>query len=277
MNPNDTPATMDLKMEYPELTSLEGALGPGRLKLEAIFPDRAGWGVKKNNRRRLKYLGLAAPLLQRMLWNMETIEYASIGTYVSTAEMFSGGVWAQFLNYNLILLTNYRLIFINTDTKGNPKQMFLHQVRFDRIKQIKIGLLGSFQLKLMDGKVIQYQGINKRDRVKLKQGLDRVLALAPPNYGPADGADPGAYENLCTNCFRAVPRDTYTCPYCQAGFRTPGQAALRSLILPGLGDLYLVPVAKWSNPSYHADGRGFSHADFGSGNKDEPPFSLSRG
>src|SRR3972149_5118032 len=110
-------------MEFPELRALEAAVGAGRLNLETIFQNRAGLGAKKLNQRRLKTLLAAAPLLTQLLWNGETVDFAARAVYSSILENLNGGIWVQFLNQTLVLLTNYRLIFINVETKNSPKPM----------------------------------------------------------------------------------------------------------------------------------------------------------
>jgi hypothetical protein len=48
-----------------------------------------------------------------------------------------------------------------------------------------------------------------------------------------------ALEHLCPRCFAAVPGHPAECPACHAGFKSARIAAQRSLLFPGLGDLYL--------------------------------------
>jgi hypothetical protein len=46
-------------------------------------------------------------------------------------------------------------------------------------------------------------------------------------------------EKLCPSCFIPVADGLGNCPRCGVGFKEPKKAMVRSLILPGLGDIYL--------------------------------------
>jgi len=46
-------------------------------------------------------------------------------------------------------------------------------------------------------------------------------------------------ENLCPSCFMPLEKRLISCPHCRAHFKEPKKAFLRSLLLPGLGDMYL--------------------------------------
>ena len=46
-------------------------------------------------------------------------------------------------------------------------------------------------------------------------------------------------ENLCPACFVPLKKGLIQCPECQARFKEPKKALFRSLLLPGLGDMYL--------------------------------------
>ena len=46
-------------------------------------------------------------------------------------------------------------------------------------------------------------------------------------------------ENLCPSCFVPLGKGLTSCPQCRAHFKEPKKAFLRSLLLPGLGDMYL--------------------------------------
>jgi hypothetical protein len=48
-----------------------------------------------------------------------------------------------------------------------------------------------------------------------------------------------SYENMCPACYTALPKRLESCTQCSAPFKTPRKAMLRSLFLPGWGDIYL--------------------------------------
>jgi hypothetical protein len=46
-------------------------------------------------------------------------------------------------------------------------------------------------------------------------------------------------ENLCPSCFVPLKKDLVQCPHCKANFKERKKAFIKSLILPGWGDIYL--------------------------------------
>jgi hypothetical protein len=46
-------------------------------------------------------------------------------------------------------------------------------------------------------------------------------------------------EDLCPSCFMPLAKNLLKCPKCKSAFKKPAKAFLRSLLLPGLGDIYL--------------------------------------
>jgi hypothetical protein len=46
-------------------------------------------------------------------------------------------------------------------------------------------------------------------------------------------------EHICPACFEPLPAKLESCNKCMAAFKTPKKAMLRSLVLPGWGDIYL--------------------------------------
>lgn len=236
----EDPAAMDLQVEYPELNDIVTRYGPERLNLPAMFPDRKGFGVNRLNRKKIDYLVKAQDLLPNMLWQGEVIEFVTRAVRAVTLEyLFGGGYWARFINITTMVITNYRVLLINTDSSGEPKNMLYQQIQFDQIKKVKTGSFGYLQFKLGAFKSLSFREAPRRDRKHIKQVLDQKIAAPMPYQAGPAALRTGGVENLCTSCYGVVPAKQYACPHCQTGFRTPLQAAWRSLILPGLGDLYL--------------------------------------
>ena len=240
MDLNSSPRAMQIKADYPELNGLDPNF-MARLNLEAIFLEESVKGATKINRKKVPLLQLAAPVISRMLFSGEAIEFIARGVLFSPAEqMYAHGIWARFANITTVILTNYRLLFLNTDGKGRPLDMNYHQARFDRLTAVKSGsFFPNFQLSFGKRNIKTFQELSKPDRQALKDRLSPKVGQPSVALFPEIQGDTGGFENLCPVCFRPVPLKTYHCPTCQAAFRTPGQAALRGLFLPGLGDLYL--------------------------------------
>lgn len=243
MDLNTSPRALALKAEYPELNHLGLAWISERLNLEAIFPEDTGWGSKKRNQNRVKYLLESRALLEAMLLGGEVIEFVGRGVYYSVGEyFFGGGVWSRYHNLTTILLTNYRLIFLNTDSKGKPNPRLYRQAHPGRLKKIKPGFFGSLQLKFDDGKSEMWNELTRKESKRLAERLQARSGQPPRPLFAEVPASPAGLENLCTTCLKPVPAKTWTCPHCQTTFRAARSAILRSLLLPGLGELYLKQV-----------------------------------
>jgi hypothetical protein len=152
---------------------------------------------------------------------------------------FGGGIWARYVNFTTIVLTNQRMIFLNTDTKGKPKDMLYYQIRFDVMRKIKAGIFGTFQIKMANKKSRMFREVNSRDRKNLKKRLEEKQGQTQTAQFAQPAASSGGPDNFCPVCLNLVPEKTFQCENCGTTFRTPKAAALRSLILPGWGDLYL--------------------------------------
>ncbi len=239
MTQNINPQTMDITLQYPELSEIATRIGVDKLNLQSIFPQTDGFFVKRNNKKKVEYLTKAQPLLSKMLAQGEVIEYIARGTLHSSFEMFfAGGYWTRYINFTTLVLTNYRLLMINTNSKSVPKDMLYSQVRMDQIRKVQGGMLGNFMLKLNDKKNRIYREVPSPERKILKQMIDQKINQPQSAAGQQLQGAPSC-ENLCTTCYKVVPKGEYQCQACNTQFRTPRAAALRSLILPGLGDLYL--------------------------------------
>jgi len=79
-------------------------------------------------------------------------------------------------------------------------------------------------------------GVPKADRKELATFLTDVVKPGADSSFDRNGP---AIEHLCPRCFAPVPGHPETCPHCQSRFKLARTATLRSLIFPGLGDLYL--------------------------------------
>jgi len=237
MNTGMISGPADLSSEYPELIDLVAGFGGERLELGTIFKERTGFRIKALNKKKILYLKLSQPVLKTMLLPGELIRYVSMGTLVWSVEMLVSGHWASYGNFTTIILTNQRFIFLNVDTKGKPRGMLYSQLKLSALKNISSGLLGGIKLNPVSGKARQFQGVNKRDAKNLKSLIEEISAGAAGMV--STGLESPGLEHLCPYCFSPVPDQTFLCQKCGTTFRTPKQAAIRSLILPGWGDFYL--------------------------------------
>lgn len=82
----------------------------------------------------------------------------------------------------------------------------------------------------------------RRTFISIRRALAAEMKnLISANIDPSLSLDAKAFppENLCPACYRALPAKISSCPKCRAQFKNPRKAALRSLLLPGWGDIYL--------------------------------------
>jgi hypothetical protein len=192
-------------------------------EFESLFPVVTGWGVAKRNRKRMELLNRLAPVLRRMLAGDEVVTFVAQGTVNLWWEQLFMGAWAQAINRTALVLTSKRLLMIHLH--GNAPKSYVNQVSRGAIKKIGAGI-GSLSVKLGSGSIV-LSGVPGVDKKALKQHLS-----------PAPRAQ-GGRQLLCPKCYSLHMAHTTACARCHAGFKSPWVAALRSGILPGLGDFYL--------------------------------------
>jgi len=158
------------------------------------------------------------------------------GTAYYPAEMFFGNGWLTMLyNRYVIVGTTKRLVAINTNARMNKPAHYLFQFPFSAIKKVSWGLFGT-SLVLT----------RKKSKRRIFTGIKRALAAELKTYltskiDPSRSldADASSSENLCPACYAPLPGKLLSCPKCRVLFKRPRKAALRSLLLPGWGDIYL--------------------------------------
>lgn len=203
---------------------LEAKLPKGiAIDVGALFPRLEGWGVAKQNLRRTQLLVRLAPVLKAALRPNETVLYAAATIVNFWWEQLFMGVWAQVINRTALVVTTERLLFVHLH--GKEPGSYANQVPRAAVKKVSTGLFSTV-LKLATGKVT-LSGVPGPDKKALK-------ALIVPN-----GQGKGGLEHLCPCCFAVHPKHVESCMPCGTHFKSPRTAALRSLLLPGLGDYYL--------------------------------------
>lgn len=202
-----------------------------------LFPRTEGMGAGGDVKRRVKMLKAIEPRLETLLYPDERIEFITSGVLNSFVEQYFLGVWALQINQTVFLFTNYRIILLNSDTKKRAKVM-MWQAPYHRLRKYGAGqFAGSMRLKLSGGKSYAFSGVPGRDRKRLKEYMRaRLEEVREANAEFPCHAD---RDPLCPTCCSPVPPKVYACPECNEEFIKPIKPALMSLVLPGLGDLYL--------------------------------------
>ena len=99
---------------------------------------------------------------------------------------------------------------------------------------INVSSFVRLKIRFKNGKSLSFGRIPACDRKFIVEFVRSVL----PEKAIKDETLPGI-KNLCPSCYIHVANYPTSCASCDAEFKTPRKAALLSLIMPGLGDLYL--------------------------------------
>lgn len=219
--------------EYPEVT----AFAAQKYALDhLLLPDKKGRYKTRLNKLKLKLLGAVQAPLDQLLDDDEQVVHIAGGTAYYPAEMFFGNGWMTLLyNRYVIVGTTKRLVAINTNARMNKPGHYLFQFPYSTIKKVSRGLFGT-SLVLT----------RKKSKRRIFTGIKRALAAEMKKFigseiDPSSSLDADALslENLCPACYAPLPGKLLSCPKCRAAFKSPRKAALRSLLLPGWGDIYL--------------------------------------
>lgn len=220
-------------VDYPELQGLS----PEKFDFAEILSPNNGGGYKsRKNKFKIKVLKGVHGILDRMLKDGERVMKIGKGVAYYPVELLLGSGWLTIIyNYYALVGTNQRLIFINIHRRKNYPTHYLFQMIYEEIKKVKQGILFSkLILSRVKGKRRIFTSVKRYIAKELKQfitnqkGSVRVVESRK------------AYlENLCPSCFVPLEKGLLSCPMCRATFKEPKGAFLRSLLLPGLGDIYL--------------------------------------
>jgi hypothetical protein len=222
-----------LAAEFPEIT----AFAPETYDLDHLLPaNKKGKFKTRLNKLKLKLLGTVQGTFDRLLDRDEQVMRIAAGTAYYPAEVIFGNGWMTLLyNRYILVATNKRLVAVNTNYKMNRPTHYLFQFPYNEIKKISRGLFGtSLTLTRKKGKRRTFTAISRALSAELKTFIESRIDPAAELE-----ADAQSLDNLCPACFAPLAGQLSSCPKCQAVFKSPGKAALRSLLLPGWGDIYL--------------------------------------
>jgi len=217
-------------IDYPALQSLP----PNRIAFEEVFGANKKGGFKsRKNGLRVKILTAVADVLDKLLKEGEQVMRVARGTAYYPAEIFLGNGWLTMLyNHYVLIATNHRVLCINVNSRMKRRTHYLFQILYGDIKKVKAGWLGS----------LVFQRIRSKQRIfnGMKRFLSKDLRnLIMERKEHAEVPSQPVLENLCPSCFVPLQKGLRACPSCKAPFKEPGKASFRSLLFPGLGDLYL--------------------------------------
>lgn len=201
----------------------------------SIFPKTRGMGARADVKRRVLMLRSVQDRLPHLLFPDEHIELVTRGTLNNFAEQYFMGVWSIIINRTLILCTSERIILLNSDAKGRARAL-MWQIPYDRLKKYGRSM-GNITFKCTGGTFLRFVSVPRVDRKMLKDYLahkiDNARAHGPrfPSYADRDP--------LCPACATPQERGVRECAECGDRFINPYLPAAMSLVVPGVGDLYL--------------------------------------
>ena len=219
--------------EFPGLREL----APERFDHGKIFtPNKKGRYKTKQNRLKAKILQATHEVVSRMLWDGETvIQVGKTTAFYPSEVLFGNGYLTMMYNHYAVVATNLRLLFVNINSRINRPLHYLFQIPYKDIKKVKKGLFGtSLTFQRFQGKKRTFTGIKRYMSKELQESI-RERQQSVEDVKPAGVS----LENLCPSCFMPLANNLVQCPKCKSAFKTAKTALIKSLILPGWGDIYL--------------------------------------
>ncbi|CAB5123186.1 hypothetical protein D3OALGB2SA_3116 [Olavius algarvensis associated proteobacterium Delta 3] len=218
---------------FPKLETVPSA----NLDFDEILTVNKKGGYKSGkNKIKVNVITCVAPVLKDILENDEVVKKVARGVANYPLEVLLGnGALTLLYNRYAILCTDRRVIMINTTYRMKRPTHYLFQIPYADIKKVKRGFIFTnltFLRKTGKKRIFNYV-----DRFSLKEVAEFVTTqIEEPK--PA-GKLKALFDDLCPSCFVPLEKGLQTCAHCQTGFKTPRTAFLKSLLLPGWGDLYL--------------------------------------
>jgi predicted Zn finger-like uncharacterized protein len=219
--------------DYPDLQDLASP----QLDYGEIFKPKKNGRYKSGlNKYKLKVLKSVQGILEKVLNEEERVLRIASGTAYHPAELlFGNGYLTTIYNRYAILGTNQRAILINIDHRMKRTTNYLFQLPYHNLKKVVLSsLLGRITFKMMKGKKRIFTGIKRA----AARELSSFFKERKENSAEASSSGE-VMENLCPSCFASLGAGLIKCTRCERKFKEPSKAMFRSLLLPGLGDLYL--------------------------------------
>lgn len=219
--------------EYPEIR----AFSNNKFDLPAMLsPTKKGRYKTGKNKYKIRILRAVHDRVVQILNDGEKVMRIGRGTAYYPLELFLGNGWLTMMyNHYAILCTNQRMLFVNINSRINRSTHYLFQMSYSDIKKVKRSTVFHH--------LILYRRQGKRRIFTAVKGyLGKELRAFVEKMKAASGytaPEHVSLEKLCPSCFVPLADGLGHCPKCGADFRLPQKAMVRSLMLPGLGDMYL--------------------------------------
>lgn len=192
------------------------------------------WRERRLSKRKLTVLKSVNPVVKNILRPEEQVFYICDGVRTSSLEQLFIGWVAYYYNHMAFVFTSERILLIHLRSR-KKRGIYLGSIDYVNIRQTKSSLFGGFKLKFTNGKSLYFTRMPRADRKRVSSYMKSVLGESLP---PKSKSSPGM-KHLCPSCYNELNEVVPKCPSCETEFKSPRKAAVRSLIMPGLGDLYL--------------------------------------
>ena len=228
-----TTAESSLLEDYPELSHLD----PNTFYLDGIFtPTKRGTYKTRINKVKAKVITATRGVLARALQDDEKVMRVAKATAYYPAEALLGnGVLTMRYNHYAVVGTDRRLLFVNINPRISQPSYYFFQMPYRAIRKVGRGLFGTdLALQPLQGKRRTFTNMKRTVAKEIQEFIrERQKTVAPL---PSPGVVP---EDLCPSCFTPLGKELASCPSCRALFKKPETALVKSLLLPGWGDIYL--------------------------------------
>jgi predicted Zn finger-like uncharacterized protein len=199
--------------------------------------NKSGGFKSRHNKLKLKLLSAVKEVLEKMLVENERVLQIAAGTAHYPTEVFFGNGWLTMLyNRYVIIGTNRRLLMINVNHRMKRPTHYIFQLLYKEIRKIGRGLFGTNLIlyRKNKGKRRVFTGLKHYMSREMNQFLTERIESVKKLRIPDE-----SLENICPACYVPLTKNLAACTRCNAVFKSPKKAMLRSLILPGWGDIYL--------------------------------------
>ncbi|NNG01844.1 MAG: hypothetical protein HKM93_20830 [Desulfobacteraceae bacterium] len=210
---------------------------PDRYALDqCLTPDRKGRFKTRANKAKVKYLRAVKPVLDNMLAGEEKVVRVAVGMAYYPLEMFLGnGVLTLLYNRYVLVATTTRIVAINTNYRVTRPTHYMFQIPYTEMKKAAGGLFGtSVRIYLKRGKRRFFNSVKRSFAKDMRTYVMGKIDPASPH-----AETPAPELNVCPACYVPLADKLEACTDCGVVFKSVKKATLRSLILPGWGDIYL--------------------------------------
>ena len=223
----------DIYASFPELEELS----PDKFTYGEIFSTTEKYGYQtREETLTLKIVKAVHDILtSKVLRENEQVKRLARGIAYYPFEIpYANGLLTMLSNYYAIVCTNQRLLLVNINSRTNSPTRYIFQVPYNEINNISRGaFLSSLIIESKTGRNWNFTTV-RRNLAKSLRGF--ILEKCQEPTGPAEDNVAG---QLCPACSTPLPGGLTACAQCSVPFKKPAEALVRSLVLPGLGPIYL--------------------------------------